>query len=181
MSEATSSADQMTDTQFTESSSNKALLDIPYLSTSSTSTCNYLNNMQLVSKTINVLSNNMQLTLPQAHEHSEMNDVQLSSESNQVHVLKLLENLIEKASAPSAPAESLEIMSAHPNSNPIKINMQKRSEPFQITDTPYDKFQEASSERTLLRTFSATSVQPLKTNKRPSEDFQHLMNADTKV
>ena len=181
MSEATSSSDQMTDTQFTKPSLNEALLDISYLSTSSTSTYNHLNNMQLVLETINVLLNNMQLALPQAHEHSKMNDVQLSSESNQVHVLNLLENSIEKTSAPSAPAESSEIMSAHSNSNLIKINMQKRSKPFQITDTPYNKFQEASSERTLLRTFSATSVQPLKTNKRPSEDFQHLMNADTKV
>jgi len=140
MSEATSLSDQITDTQFTEPSSNEALLDISYLSTLSTSTHNNLNNMQLVSETINVLSNNMQLTLPQAHEHSEMNDVQLSSESNQVHVLKSLENSIEKASAPSVPAESSEIMSAHSVLNCMKIDMQKRSEPFQITDTSYDNF-----------------------------------------
>jgi len=49
MSEATSLSDQMTDTQFTESSSNEALFDILYLSTLSTSTYNNLNNMQLVS------------------------------------------------------------------------------------------------------------------------------------
>jgi len=80
----------------------------------------------------------MQLTLPQTHEHSEMNDVQLSSESNQVHVLKLLKNSIEKASAPSASAKSSEIMSAHSVSNYIKIDMQKRSKPFQINDASYD-------------------------------------------
>jgi len=140
MSAATLLSDQITDTQFTESSLNEALLDISYLSTLSTSTYNNLNNMQLVSETINVLSNNMQLTLPQAHKHSEMNDVQLSSKSNQVHVLKPLENSIEKTSASSAPAESSEIMSEHSVSNCIKIDMQKRSEPFQITDTSYDNF-----------------------------------------
>ncbi len=138
MSKATSLSNQITDTQFTEPSLNEAFLDISYLSTLSTSTHNNLNNMQLVSETINVLSNNMQLTLPQTHEHSEMNDVQLSSESNQVHVLKPLENSIEKASAPSAPAESSGIMSAHSVSNCMKIDMQKRSEPFQITDASYD-------------------------------------------
>jgi len=137
MSEATSLSDQMINTQFTEPSSNEALLDISYFSTS---THNNLNNMQLVSETINVLSNNMQLTLPQAHEHSEMNDVQLSLESNQVHVLKLLRISIEKTSAPSASAEGSEIMSAHSISNLMKINMQKKSELFQITDTSYNNF-----------------------------------------
>ena len=96
--------------------------------------------MQLVSETINVLSNNMQLALPQAHEHSKMNDVQLSSESNQVHMLKLLKNLMKKASALSVSAKSSEIMSAHSALNLMKIDMSETSESLQMTDTLYDNF-----------------------------------------
>jgi len=181
MPEATSPSDQMIDTQFTGPPSNEALLDIPYPSTPSTSTRNNSNNMQLASETTNVLSNNMQLALPQAVQHSEMDIVQLSSESNQVHVLKPLGNSIEKASAPPAPRGSSGIMGAHPVSDPMEIDMQERPEPLQMTDAPYGNSREESPERTLLGIFPAASVQPLETNKRPSEDFQHLLAAEVQV
>ncbi len=182
MSEETSSLDQMTDTQsalnFTEPSLNEAVLDLSWFSASSTSTHNILNN-QLVSETINVLHNDMQLALPQAHQQM-MIDVQSSSESNQVHMIILLENLIKKTSALSVPAESSGIVVAYSASNAMNIDV-KTSEPLQITNAPYGNFQEASPERGLLRAFSAASVQPLETNERPSKDLQHLPTLDTQV
>ena len=96
--------------------------------------------MLLVLKTINVLLNNMQLTLSQTHKHLEMNNVQLSSELNQIYVFKLLRNIIKKISASLVSAESSEIMSAYFISNFMKIDMQKRSESFQIINALYDNF-----------------------------------------
>lgn len=81
-------------------SSNEAVLGLPQSGAPSTSNHN---NSDPASETTNVLHNDIQLALPQTHQQMLV-DAHSSSESNQVHMVSLLKDLIRKTSAPPVPA-----------------------------------------------------------------------------